>query len=180
MLFCIKRWQSNLCKWKQIYGIMLLEIFLILCFISSASIKTHPANICLDEDVLKTSFVFVFRRRLQDVFKTSLSRPIYSSWPYVFKTSSRRFQDVFKTSSRLLAKMSSRRFQDVQNVLGNTILRHLGDVFKTSRRCTATAKTIIYRRFAWVTLPRNLLSLCKIPKSDKNFSSFNFSLCYTF
>ena len=30
-----------------------------------------PANIGLDEDVLKTSFVFVFRRRLQDVFKTS-------------------------------------------------------------------------------------------------------------
>ena len=27
----------------------------------------YPANIHLDEDVLKTSFVFVFRRRLQDV-----------------------------------------------------------------------------------------------------------------
>ena len=142
MLFCIKRWQSNLCKWKQIYGIMLLEIFLILCSISSASIKTHPANICLDEDVLKTSFVFVFRRRLdqdeyvrlsltssKDVFKTSWSRPKYSSWLYVFRTSSRRFQDVFKTScqdvlSRRLQdvfktscknvfKISSRRFQDV-------------------------------------------------------------------
>ena len=32
---------------------------------------SYPANIRLDEDVLKTSFVFVFRRRLQDVFKTS-------------------------------------------------------------------------------------------------------------
>ena len=75
-----------------------------------------------------------------EVFKTSSSRPIYSSWSYVFKTScenvlkaiSRRFQHIFKTSSRhlqnffktscknvfkttsrLLAKMSSRRFQDV-------------------------------------------------------------------
>ena len=47
----------------------------------------------------------------EDVFKTSWSRPIYSSCPYVFKTSSRRFQDVFKTSSR-----------------------HLQDVFKTSRK----------------------------------------------
>ena len=157
-----------------------------------------PANIRLDEDVMKTSFVFVFRRcldqdeyvrlsltssedvfktssrrlgqdqyirlghmssrRLQDVFKTSSrplqgvfktssrrldqdeyvclsltssedvfktswSRPIYSSWLYVFKTSSRRFQDVFKTScknvfktsSRRLAKISSRRFQDVSS-----------------------------------------------------------------
>ena len=116
----------------------------------------------------------------EDVFKTSSRRLCQDQYIRLGHTYSRRLQDVFKTSSRLLAKMSSRRFQDVQNVLGNTILRHLGDVFKTSRRCTATAKTIIYRRFAWVTLPRNLLSLCKIPKSDKNFSSFNFSLCYTF
>ena len=41
----------------------------------------YPRNIRLDEDVLETSFVLVFRRRL--------------SWPYVFKMSSRRFQDVF-------------------------------------------------------------------------------------
>ena len=84
------------------------------------------------EDVLKTSFVFVFRRRLhQDyydrlsltsseyVFKTSWSRPIYSSWPYVFKTSSRRFEDVFK--------MSSRHLQDFQQ-------RYLQDVFKAYRQ----------------------------------------------
>ena len=77
--------------------------------------------------LMKTSFVFVFRRcpqdvslsrqicspqpcvfrrRLQDVFKTSWSRPMYSSWPYVLKACSRRLhdllprflQDVFKTS----------------------------------------------------------------------------------
>ena len=52
-----------------------------------------PANVPLDEEVLKTSDVFVFRRRLQDVLittnklalplrlqKTSWSRPIYSYW----------------------------------------------------------------------------------------------------
>ena len=117
------------------------------------------------EDVLKMFFVFVFRRRLQDVLiktnmfalalrfkKTSCWRLIYSSWPYIFKTSSKRFQDVFKTSSRHFEnvfKTYSRRFQDVlssQSVLGNTISRHLRDVFKTFLRCTA--KTIIYRRFA--------------------------------
>ena len=38
---------------------------------------------------MKTSFVFVFRRRLEEAFKTSWLRPIYSSWPYVFKTFSR-------------------------------------------------------------------------------------------
>ena len=89
-------------------------------------IAYFAANIRLDEDVLKTSLVFVFRRRLQDVLiktnmfvlalrlqKTSWSRPIYSSWLYVFKTSSRCLQDVFKTSSRRLAKTSSRHLQDV-------------------------------------------------------------------
>ena len=90
------------------------------------------------EDVLKTSSVFVFRRRLQDIFKTSWSRSIYSSWPYVFKTSSRRFQDLFKTSSRRLAKMSSRRFPDVfkmscKNVF-KTSSRRFESVFKTSSR----------------------------------------------
>ena len=35
-------------------------------------IKTgYPANIRLDEDILKTSFAFVLGGRLQDVFKTS-------------------------------------------------------------------------------------------------------------
>ena len=54
-----------------------------------------PANIRLDENVLKKSFVFVFRKRLQDVFKTSSSRQIYSPYSYVFR---RRLQDVLKTS----------------------------------------------------------------------------------
>ena len=33
--------------------------------------STEPENIRLDEDVLKTSFVFVFGKHHQDVFKTS-------------------------------------------------------------------------------------------------------------
>ena len=37
-----------------------------------------PANIRLDEEVLNTSFVFVFRRRLEDLFKTSWPRRICS------------------------------------------------------------------------------------------------------
>ena len=50
----------------------------------------------------------------EDVFK------IYSSWLYVFKTSSRRLQNVFKTSW----KTSSRHLQDF-------LQRCLQDVFKT-------------------------------------------------
>ena len=76
----------------------------------------YPANICLDEDVLIKTNMVALALRLQ---KTSWSRPIYLSWPYVFKTSSRRFQDVFKTSSR--------RFQDVFKT-------SCKNVFKTSSR----------------------------------------------
>ena len=47
----------------------------------------------------------------EDVFKMFWLRVIYSSWSYVFKMSSGRFQDVFKTSSRRLAKTSS--LQDI-------------------------------------------------------------------
>ena len=109
-----------------------------------------PENIRLDEDVLKTSFVFIFRRHLQDVSRrldqdkyirhshTSLdvwSRSIYLSLPYVFKTSSRRFQDVFKTSSRCLAKTSLRRLQNaLKTSCKNVFKKSSEDVFKSSAR----------------------------------------------
>ena len=88
---------------------------------------------CL-ENVLKTSFVFAFRGRLQDVlFKTNifvlairlqdvLRRLAKMSWKRrqdvlknVFKTSSRRLQDVLKACSRRLAKISPRCFEDVSS-----------------------------------------------------------------
>ena len=70
--------------------------------------KIHSVNILLDQD--------------------SWSRRIHSSWSYVFKRSSKRFQDVlFKTSSRCLAETSSRHLQDV-------LPRRLQDIFKTSRK----------------------------------------------
>ena len=77
------------------------------------------------EDVLKTSFVFVFRRRLQDIFKTS--------YQDVFKTSSKRLQHVFQKRlqdvlPRRLPKTSSRHLQDVLK----TFSRRLPDIFKTS------------------------------------------------
>ena len=90
--------------------------------------KINPANIRLDEAVLKTSFVFVFRRRLPDVLiKTNMfalalrlqktSSRCLGQDPYIHlgHTSSRRLQHVFKTSSRRLAKISSRRFQGVSS-----------------------------------------------------------------
>ena len=84
-------------------------------------------SIRLDGDVLKTSFVFIFRRRIQDIFKTN----IFASLICLQKTSSRRLdQDKYiclgHTSSRLL-KTSPRRLQ----VVLKTSSRHLRDVFKT-------------------------------------------------
>ena len=90
--------------------------------------------------LMKTSFVFVFRRclqdvliktnifvmviRLQDVFNTSSRR--------LAKTSSKHLQDVFKTSCKNVFKTSSRRFQDVFKKSS----RHLQDVLlrRSSRR----------------------------------------------
>ena len=93
------------------------------------------------KDALKTSFVFVFRRRLQNVlikknmFALALRLQKTSSrvkinifvlkirLQDVFKMFSRRLQDVlrkrlqemFKTSSRRLAKISSRRFKGLSS-----------------------------------------------------------------
>ena len=102
----------------------------------------YPANIRLDEDVLKRSWRRLSSSSSEDVFKTSWSRPIYSSWPYIFKTSSRRFQDVLvKTNIFVLAihlqdvfKTFSRRLQDVFKTssrhLQDVLQRYLQDVFK--------------------------------------------------
>ena len=116
------------------------------------------------EDVLKTSFVFVFRRHLQDVLiktnifailirlqKTSWRRLDQNHYIRLRHTSSRCFQDVFKTSSRCLrdvlkmslrrlAKMSSRCFQNVSSsytVLVNKFSRSLQGVFPTFLKCSA-------------------------------------------
>ena len=153
--------------------------------------RYNPANIRL-EDALTTSFVFVFRRRLdqdeyvcpqpcvfrrrlQDAFKTSWSRPIYSSWPYIFKTSSRRFEDVFKMSSRHLQDVLQRYLQDVFKAY------HQVNLFQLTRPREVFNTFLSTEEFAQVTLLlRNLWSVYKICKRDKKFSSFSFSLYYTF
>ena len=91
------------------------------------------------EDVLIKTNIFALVIRLQ---KTSWSRPVYSFWPYVFKLSSRRFQDVFKTScknifktpSRHLQDVLPRRLQDVFKTSSRRLEKHLQDIFKTSSR----------------------------------------------
>ena len=112
------------------------------------------------EDVLKASFVFVFKRRPQDVLmktniflliirlqKTSSRRLGQDQYIRLGYTSSRRLQDVFKTSSRRLAKTSSRHLQDVFKTYHQVklfLLTSLWEVFNMFVR--RTAKTVVYRR----------------------------------
>ena len=165
-----------------------------------------PPNIRLDEDILKTSFVFVFRtclqdvlikanifalvirlqktfsRRLQDVLVKTNIFVLAIRLQDVFKTFSRRLQDVFKTSCQDVFKTFSRRLQDV-------LQERLQDIFKTYHQVKlfllTSLREVLQRRlstegFAQVTLLRNLWSVYKICKRDKNFSSFSFSLYYIF
>ena len=104
-------------------------------------IKHSPANIRLDEDV----------------FKTSWSRPIYSSWSYVFKTSLRRFQDVFKTSFPDILKTSSKRLQDA-------LKKYLQDVFKTYHQLKLFSLTSL-RNFASQTYCTNGYLQEDLPRS---------------
>ena len=116
------------------------------------------------EDFFKTSSrrfgedqIIVLVIRLQDVFKTFSRRfqDIFKmSCQYVFKTSSSYFQDLFKTFWRRIQaifKTSSKKifswfFQDVsssETVLVNTFSKWLWDAFKMFLR--HTVKTVIYR-----------------------------------
>ena len=117
----------------------------------------YPANIRLDEDVLKTSFVFVFKRRLDEneyilinhsLQKTSWPRPIYSSCPYVYKMFSRRLQDVLP-----------KRLQDIFK----TPSRRLRNVFKKSRKYVLKTSS---RRFVKKSL-RSIQHVCKTYRKDR-------------
>ena len=107
----------------------------------------NPANIRLDEDVFRLRLRKTSSRRLdqdeyvrlsltssEDVFKTSWSRPIYSSWLYVFKTFSRCFEDVLQKGLQNMFKTSSRRFEDVFKTSSRRLEKLLQDIFKTSSR----------------------------------------------
>ena len=135
--FKVELLQSTFLKWPcdSYQNLDILKKWIHdFCPNSISTIETSQQTFVFMKMSLKTNFVFVFRTRLQDVFtktnilalliplqKTSWSRPIYSSWSYVFKTYSRRIPDVlprrleniFKASSRRLAKTSSGRLQDV-------------------------------------------------------------------
>ena len=90
---------------------------------------THPFS----EDVfLIKIIIIVLIIRLQDVFKTSSRR--------LAKSFSRSFQNVFKTPCNNVFRTSSRRLQDVSQ---DFLKRCLQDVFKTYHQ----VKLILLTRF---------------------------------
>ena len=102
--------------------------------------------------VLKTSYVFVFRRRLQDIFKTSWTRRICS----LSLTST---EDVFKTSSRCLAKMSSRSVEDVFKTRWRRLQdmqRYFQDVFKMYHQLRLFLLTRVREVFRNILFQRRL------------------------
>ena len=121
---------------------------------------------------MKTSFVFVFRRRLQDVFiktnmfvlalrlqKTSLGRLGQDQYILLSHTSSRRLQNVFKMTSRRLAKTSSRHLQDVSKTssrrLAKASSRHLQDVLRRLPDYIKTSCKDIFKAFSRRTIKLN-------------------------
>ena len=105
----------------------LIFSFILHCIkLSWVSFWLVPANICLDEDILKRSWRRLLSSSSEDVLittnifalvirlqKTSSRRLGQDQYIRLGHTSSRCLQDVFKTSSRRLAKTSSRHLQDV-------------------------------------------------------------------
>ena len=105
--------------------------------------SSHPANIRLDEDVLKTSW-----RRLEDVLKTSWRHMAKTNILVLTKTSWRRLEEVFwrrksKVNIFVLIKTSS---EDEDQ-------RRLQDVFKTSssRRMFAGWELLQHSPTIWIT-----------------------------
>ena len=118
--------------------------------------RGNLANIHLDEDVfclqdvLIETNIFALNMRLQ---KTSSKRLVQGQYnirssrylPDVFNTFWRHLLDIFKMSSRRLAKMSSRQFQDVSS--SQTVL------FNTSSR---PSKHLLVLKTSWRHLARRL------------------------
>ena len=104
------------------------------------------------QDVLAKTNIFFLAIRLQDVFKTysrRLQDVLQKRLQDIFKMSSRRFEYVLKTSSKCLQDVLPRRLQDIlKNVfkrfwrrLQDVFQRYLQDVSKTLRRIQHVSQT---------------------------------------
>ena len=153
-------------------------------------LTTLPTNICLDEDVFKTSwsrrvywpYSYVLRRCLYNVMPRRLQNVLPRRLQDIFKTSSRHLQNVLP---RRLAKMSSRHFRDVlkrdlQDVFKAYhqvklfLLARFQVIFETYSKCfwEVLQRRLSVEGFSYVTLLRNLWSVYKICKSVKSLTLY--------
>ena len=99
------------------------------------------------EDVFKTN-MFALALRLQKMSSRHLGQDQYIRFGH---TSSRRFQDVFKTSCKNVFKTSSRRLQGVLKTssrhLQDVLQRYLQDVFKTYHQVKLFLLTLLWEAF---------------------------------
>ena len=138
----------------------------VWCMLTS---RGNLANIHLDEDVfclqdvLIETNIFSLNMRLQ---KTSSKRLVQGQYnirssrylPDVFNTFWRHLLDMFKMSSRRLAKMSSRQFQDVSS--SQTVL------FNTSSR---PSKHLLVLKTSWRHLARRLEDMSRRRLEDMSW-----------
>ena len=106
------------------------EDVLIMTDISTLVIRLHKTSSRRLQDILIKTNVFVLVIRLQDVFKTF----------------SKRLQNIFKTSCKNVFKTSSRRLQDILEDIFKTSLRRFHKVLVFRTFLGRYAKTIIYRK----------------------------------
>ena len=102
-------------------------------YISFKNFSYFPANICLNEDVLRLRLQKTSSRRLQDEYArlnlTSSEDVLVKANIFVLVI---RLQDDFKTFPRCLAKTSSRRLAKTYSRRFKDVLqRYFQDVFKT-------------------------------------------------
>ena len=109
---------------------------------------------------MKTLFVFVFRRRLdqdeyvrlspaclEDAIKTPSRRLGQYQYICLGHTSSRRLQDVLQKRLQDIFKTSSRRLQNVFKTSWKTSSRHLQDVLKTYHQVKLFLLTRLWEAF---------------------------------
>ena len=103
----------------------------------------------------------------------------------VFKTFWGRLQNIFKMSWKSACKTFWRRLQDILEMFCKDVFNTFQDVLLIKLFLLTLLRDVLQRRLsteviAYVTGLRNIWSVYKICKSDKNFSSFSSSLYCTF
>ena len=175
-------------NWNPLAGQWSVKYFFCSGFPNIPDPSQHSSWWRRLEDVLKKSFIVLFRRHLHQDEYISLSR---TSSEDVLKTSSRRLdQDqyiclghMFKTSSKHLQDVLQRCLQDVFKTYHKVklfLLKRLQDSYEMySTRFWGVLQRlfVIYRMICLDYTSEKFMVNCK---SVKIFRSFSFTLYYTF